>query len=78
MSDQIDTAFGHKIDGGRLNVSTGIVVLEEQTSGSTMGAVLAPFLEDLGQAVFDMPNGNLGQSVVDMPIGVDCLLVLEN
>ena len=67
-------------------VSAGNVVVEQEALGSTVGAALAPLLEDLGQAVVDTPTGvdcllvleDLGQAVVDTPTGVDCLLVLED
>ena len=65
MSDQIHAVFGQEVESGSRSVSTGVVVVEQQVLGSTAWAALAPLLEDLGQAV------------VDIPIGVDCLPVLE-
>ena len=66
MSDQIHAVFGQEVESGSRMASAGIVVVEQQALGSTAWAALAPLLEDLGQAV------------VDVPIGVDRLPVLEN
>ena len=57
--------FGQEVENGCRSVSAGLVAVEQQALGSTVWVALAPLLEDLGQAV------------LDIPIRVDRLPVLE-
>lgn len=55
--------YDQEVESGSLSVSTGTADVEQHVLGSTVWAALASLVEDLGQAV------------VDIPIAGDCLSV---
>ena len=65
MSNQSHAVYHQEVQSGSRSVRACMVVVEQQTFGSTPLAACTPLLQDVGQAL------------VDTPVGEDRLPVLE-